>query len=88
MAAAKKSSTPPPLFRVGDRVEFDWGVWDVAQGEIIEDRGILGAGGRRLYGIRFRFDPGEEMVTEMPEDELRPVPPARSAENTKSRGRE
>jgi hypothetical protein len=87
MATAKNSSAPRPLFRVGDRVEFDWGPWDVAQGVIVEDRGLLGFGGRRIYRITFRFDPGEEMVTEMGEDKLRPAPPAKSAGNTKSRGR-
>jgi hypothetical protein len=75
------------MFRVGDRVEFDWGPRDVVEGVIIEDRGLLGVGGRRLYGITFRIDPGEEMVTELGEDQLRPAPPTESAGNTKSRGR-
>jgi hypothetical protein len=41
-----------------------------ATGEIIEDRGCLGIGGRRLYGIRFDLNPGEPRYIEMPEEEL------------------
>jgi hypothetical protein len=36
-------------------------------GKIVEDRGCLGIGGRRLYGIKFEFYPGEERYTEVPE---------------------
>ena len=40
----------------------------------MEDRGGLGVGGRRVYGIQFDVNPGESTYTEMPEEELTAVP--------------
>ena len=45
----------PGPFREGDRVRFLWGLTPV-EGVIIEDRGNLGAGGRRMYRIEARLD--------------------------------
>jgi hypothetical protein len=59
----------PPVFKKGDRVSFLFGAGTVT-GEVVEDRGRLGIGGRRLYGIRFELNPGEEVYTEMPGEEL------------------
>src|SRR5260370_33867848 len=87
MATAKNPSAPRPLFRVGDRVEFNWGPLDVVEGVIVEDRGLLAAG-QRLYRLTFRIEPGEEMVTELSEAALGPAPPAKSAGNTKNQGRQ
>jgi hypothetical protein len=39
----------------------------------VEDRGCLGIGGRRLYGIRIEFGPEDSSYTEMPEVELTAV---------------
>ena len=58
-----------PLFKKGDFVTFLFGN-GTAIGEIIEDRGCLGIGGRRLYGIRFEINPGDLSYIEMPEEEL------------------
>ncbi len=58
-----------PLFKIGDFVSFFFGNWTVT-GKIVEDRGCLGIGGRRLYGIRFEINPGEEAYIEVPEVEL------------------
>jgi hypothetical protein len=61
--------TRPALYKVGDRVTFVFGSGQ-ASGEIVEDRGCLGVGGRRLYGIRFAFDSGDQRYIEVPEEEL------------------
>jgi hypothetical protein len=65
----KDRNEPKPLFRVGDHVSFLFGSGEVT-GQIIEDRGCLGIGGRRLYGITFEINPGQSTYTEMPEVEL------------------
>jgi hypothetical protein len=59
----------PPRFKIGDQVSFLFGMGHVT-GKIVEDRGCLGIGGRRLYGIRFDINPGDSTYTEMPEEEL------------------
>ena len=60
--------------RLGERVTFRFGVTDVV-GTIIEDRGPLAAG-KPLYGIRWRFDEGEDRYIELSEDEFKPVAPS------------
>jgi hypothetical protein len=57
---------------VGDEVEFDL-IEDTVRGVIVEDRGALGVGGRRLYRIDAQFDEYNVMSFEMPADELRRV---------------
>jgi hypothetical protein len=64
------------LFKKGDFVSFPFGAGTVT-GQVVEDRGRLGVGGRRLYGIRFEISPGEQAYTEMPEEELTAGPPTR-----------
>lgn len=59
-------------FSVGDHVRFMFGVAN-AEGEIIEDRGPIGFGGRRLYRIRFAFSEGDPMTIELPAADLEPV---------------
>jgi hypothetical protein len=59
----------PGPFKVGDRVAFPM-VTRRVEGVIVEDRGNLGVGGRRIYAIRYRRDEWNELVTEMPVDEL------------------
>jgi hypothetical protein len=75
MAKKKPPREPEPAFKVGDRVSFLFGSSEVV-GTIVEDRGCLGVGGRRLYGIRFPAEPGELLYTEMPEVQLKAVPRA------------
>lgn len=75
-AKRQRFREPPPAFKVGDRVKFPFGSAEVS-GIIVEDRGCLGAGGRRLYGINVEFkNPDEIRYTEMPEVELTAVPQA------------
>jgi hypothetical protein len=65
--------TSRPLFKVGDRVRVLLGPQSAA-GTIVEDRGLLGSGGRqRIYGIKVDFDqPDQPNVTyiELPEGEI------------------
>jgi hypothetical protein len=45
----------PGPFREGDRVKFPFGT-AVVEGTVVEDRGNLGVGGKRLYGVSFLAD--------------------------------
>lgn len=65
----KSAPTRPPRLRVGGRVTFNLGGRRFA-GVIVEDRGPIGAGGRRLYVVRAQIDPTGETVFELPADEL------------------
>ncbi len=62
------------LFHRGDRVEFRFAVQNV-QGVITEDRGPIGIGGRRLYGVKFQFglEVEEPTYIELPAVKLRRV---------------
>ena len=51
----------PGPFQEGDRVRLLWGVTPV-EGIVIEDRGNLGAGGRRLYRVRLEHDDLSEPI--------------------------
>ena len=68
----KKKDDPEnrrPLFKIGDLVSFAFGNGTVT-GKVVEDRGCLGVGGRRLFGIRFDVNPGDQSYIEVPEVEL------------------
>lgn len=60
---------------VGDRVYFTVGSRRVC-GTVVEDRGNIGARGRRLYSIRADLDREEESIIELPEEELKRRRPA------------
>jgi hypothetical protein len=60
----------PGPFREGDRVRLLWGYTEV-EGTVVEDRGPLGRGGRRLYGVSFRVDDvSDPIYTELPPEDL------------------
>jgi hypothetical protein len=60
----------PGPFGEGDRVRLLWGVTPV-EGIVIEDRGNLGIGGRRIYRVRVQLDDiTEPMETEEPVEDL------------------
>lgn len=66
MSSIKKhAKETPPEFKVGDAVSFAFGN-DWLSGKVVEDRGCLGIGGRRLYGIKFEINPGEDAYVEAP----------------------
>ena len=54
---------------VGTIVGFQYGVEDVS-GVVMEDRGPIGKGGRRLYLIRFDPEPHLESRIELPAEQL------------------
>jgi hypothetical protein len=56
-------------FHVGDRVRLRFGPKFVT-GTIVEDRGFIGVGGRRLWTIQAEFDQTNTLVMEVPEEEL------------------
>jgi hypothetical protein len=61
---------PSRKFRVGDSVSFLFGTTTLV-GIVVEDRGAIGAGGRRLFRVEVPFGIGEDsMFLEIPEDEL------------------
>jgi hypothetical protein len=59
----------PVRYRVGDRVKVPW--HPPVVGEIVEDRGPLGRGGRHLYTVSFPLTGVDEpMLVEFPAEEL------------------
>lgn len=67
---AKKDVAATRLFRVGDRVRIRFGEYPV-DGVVVEDRGPLGFGGRRLYRIEFNHEvPPDPVYTELPAEEI------------------
>ncbi len=67
--AARKATRARQL-EVGDLVHFSFGGHGVV-GTIVEDRGPIGAGGRRLFVVRAQLEAAGESVFELPADELR-----------------
>ena len=61
--------TDRPAFRVGDRVRVRLGP-QTPVGTIVEDRGLLASGGRRLFRVKVEFDRPNITFLEVPEDEL------------------
>ena len=56
---------------VGSKVKFVFGLGEVI-GTVIEDRGDLGVGGRRLLRVRFEIEgAGEPFETEIPADNVK-----------------
>jgi hypothetical protein len=65
---AKRKSTVPA---VGSKVRFVFGLSEVI-GTVIEDRGNLGVGGRRLLRVRFEIEgAGEPFETEIAADDVK-----------------
>jgi hypothetical protein len=62
----------PGKFRVGDRVRIRHGFRGMIA-EVVEDRGRIGVGGRRVYAVKLRLDDWNEHTTELPEESLEAV---------------
>ncbi len=65
MPSTLQTSDPAP--RIGNRVLFSWGRHQI-EGCIVEDRGNIGVGGRRLYRIEADLEPGNHITIELPRD--------------------
>jgi hypothetical protein len=66
-----RSRRKTKLARVGDEVAFDVGGGRTGTGTVVEDRGHIGVGGRRLVRVRIEMGPGvEPMFTELPDEAL------------------
>ena len=62
----------PPKFHVGDRVKVRFGD-GLARARIVEDRGNIGVGGRRIVRIKLAMEePEVDMSFEVPAEELTP----------------
>ena len=59
---------------VGDKVRFRIGARSVA-GQVREDRGPIGIGGRRLYLVVYELGKGNSYGIELPADEIEVVEP-------------
>jgi hypothetical protein len=71
-AKASKGKPPPSRFHVGQRVRFLFGL-DKVEGVIVEDRGFIGVGGRRLWRVESKDDPYFPFAIELGEEEMEPV---------------
>ena len=69
----KTATKSVPRFRVGDWVSYEFGEARVL-GQIVEDRGFLGYGGRRLYDIQIDRSQPYPRITVHPEEILEPAP--------------
>jgi hypothetical protein len=67
--ATKRDQRAEGSFRVGDRVEF-WMGPEHLEGVIVEDRGAIGAGGRRLFRVEVHVK-DYDATFEIPADEIR-----------------
>jgi hypothetical protein len=61
-----------PLFHIGDWVAFQYGPEKVSA-KVLEDRGRLGVGGRRIYRVQPDAELEEASAFEMPEDALESI---------------
>lgn len=66
-----KASTKARTFKVGERVRIRFGGRRI-RAVIVEDRGPIGLGGRRLYAVRATLDKSIRLVRvfELPVDEI------------------
>jgi hypothetical protein len=78
----------PGPFREGDRVRLLWGFTPV-EGIIIEDRGNLGVGGRRLYRVQVQLDDNitDPMESTRPAEDLTLVDRAPTPSRNRRRGK-
>lgn len=67
-----QNGLPEVRYKVGAQVRFTFGLAEVT-GRVSEDRGKIGNGGRRLYGIVWQLDQEEPRYIELPAEEMRPV---------------
>jgi hypothetical protein len=59
------ATVAPHLYHVGDRVRFQLGAHKVV-GTVVEDRGLIGRGGRQLVRVAVALDQSYEQQFEIP----------------------
>lgn len=65
------SRSKTELASVGDMVAFDYGGGLTVTGTVVEDRGRIGIGGRRLVRVRVEIEAdAEPMFIELPDEAL------------------
>lgn len=57
------------VIRVGDKIRFDL-VGKFAEGKVLEDRGLIGLGGRHLYTVRYELGEDNGFTTELPAEKI------------------
>jgi hypothetical protein len=62
------------MVHVGDKVRFRLGARSVA-GQVREDRGPIGIGGRRLYLVAYELGKGNWYSIELPAAEIEAIEP-------------
>ena len=70
--ARRRPRAPADPFPVGSHVRLAWGVGKVVA-TVVEDRGHIGVGGRRLIRVRIDQPMSEPVELEMPAEELEPA---------------
>jgi len=61
---------------VGDKVRFRMGARSIT-GQVREDRGPIGIGGRRLYLVTYELGKGNWYSIELPADQIEVIEPKR-----------
>lgn len=80
MASKRANKRRPPRLKVGQHVIVRMAV-ETIRGVIIEDRGTIGAGGRRLWRVRLAAPAAAQeppLELELPADRLTPTAPPRA----------
>lgn len=72
---ARKAETQKDLFSVGSEVWIDLGDGDPVPARVLEDRGPVGIGGRRILRVELQGEPDDDPPDlEIPVDDLVPPP--------------
>lgn len=80
--AIKPDTVSPARYKVGQLVTIPFGLGR-QQAEVMQDRGHLGYGGRRLYRVRMPMAYTDPMEVELAEEELSPMPEAVASSPTR-----
>ena len=70
--STKKTQQLDRSFPVGSQVYFLFGRRRM-KGFVVEDRGAIGVGGRRLLRIEAPLDSEDPLVLELPDEQLQPA---------------
>jgi len=71
--AGRNTVAKKPRLRVGSPVTLRLGRRTV-EGQVVEDRGLIGVGRRRIYSVELRLGHDEPFVVELPADQIEKAP--------------